>query len=530
MRLGLLENAPTLAAFMFMLLIAGSLGMALRNPGYQTIDGDTIWPLSPILFDGPDTDKDGYPDAVDIRTGDLMIAIELRDLTFQQKTKPYILVGTHDDQWRLGRELQWRHIIDTDPLDYEPGSKAWQEVSIRKGTWQINEPGSDYGQALGEGLAFTNPGTFFINVRDDELHPTIWVEVWHQARSKDQLQARIPLLLDIDNRTVSAGITAPLGQAFSWQSEDVGLELNVTLESDLFLATKQEIAARNAPIMLFDEGEEFTPTNAQVLEKFHGFKRPPEDLRTWSRSFNNGRDSYQFLLADFNGDRRTNHQDATIMWDILSATSAGAPTIYSHVTRIQDDQIAVQYWFIYQYNFVLNDDGDDLDILAHAGDREFIQLIFSDVQDALTGRPDWIAYSQHYGGLRIQNPQIGQAPYHLNDTHPAVYPARGSHASYPIPGDDSPTRRVFVGYSDAFDGKGEVWGTEDYDLQILGDQSWFLGYKWGPTTRYSRDMGTSSKPLLVHDLRYPFHDPLDWLRMLPIVQADDLDQLYAEAT
>jgi hypothetical protein len=261
-----------------------------------------------------------------------------------------------------------------------------------------------------------------------------------------------------------------------------------------------------------------------TLQQFHGFARVEGDWRTWMREFNNGRDAYILFLADFNGDRITNHHDAGIMIDLLRAGGLGERTVYAHVHNTTADKLVIQYWFLYAYNFVQDESGDDIDLLAHSGDREFVQLTFASLADAMAGRPESVSYSQHYKGVVIPDPGPGTAPFF--GAHPDVYVAKGSHASYPVPGDDRRFRPAFAGFGDVFDGRGETWIPGNYTIEVLSAQPWHQGYLWGPITRHSRDLGTTTKPLLQHTFRYPFIDPLNWQARLSGMDADQLTDAY----
>ena len=100
-----------------------------------------------------------------------------------------------------------------------------------------------------------------------------------------------------------------------------------------------------------------------------------------------------------------------------------APTTYARVVteRAHPGQLALQYWFFYVFNDYNN---------KHEGDWEMIQLDFraSDVQQALSRKPDEVGYSQHDGAERAH---WGDGKLEIVDrTHPVVYPASGSHANY----------------------------------------------------------------------------------------------------
>jgi hypothetical protein len=97
--------------------------------------------------------------------------------------------------------------------------------------------------------------------------------------------------------------------------------------------------------------------------------------------------------------------------------STGArPTVYYHVTHYDDaDEYAVQYWFLYLFNYRLNE---------HESDWEQITLRLDSDK-----RPVDAFYSAHSGGHARPWAQVERA-----DDHPVVYPGLGSHANYFEPG------------------------------------------------------------------------------------------------
>ena len=530
------EQAPTLAAFGAMMLLALLMGLTLHASLPTDGPGLAALPRQPIVLPGPgqDDDRDSYPDAVDVMDGDASIRIVVDGLRMAGN-QPYIVVGTQDDQWRLGRdrELAWPHIVDMDPLGHDVGSVAWTEASLRTGAWWMSEPAEGASKSITTASELgpedrpegaTWPQTFHVQVRDDQRHVTLDVSLWDADPDPDVNRGRWTLVVDLLSGSWTVGDEAHASPA--WLDADSGaLRVDVMPVAGIEPATQQEIADRWAPTLHFAGGERFYPLPGDVMERFHGIASRDPDHRTWTRDFNNARDAYLLYLADFNGDRTTDHQDAAIIVDLLRAGGQAPPTVYAHVTNATNDQVIVQYWLLYAYNFVQDERGDDVPVLAHSGDREFIQLRFASLDDALQGRPVDISYSQHYKGIRIPDPGPGMAPF-TNATHPDIYVARGSHASYPVPGDDRRLRPAFAGFADFFDGDGEVWEPGNYTVELLGTQSFHQGYLWGPITRHHRELGTSGKPLLQHTFRYPFIDPILWQHNRDLALADELDGMY----
>jgi VPS62-like protein len=137
------------------------------------------------------------------------------------------------------------------------------------------------------------------------------------------------------------------------------------------------------------------------------------------------------------------------------------PTVYYHVSRYTDtDETAVQYWFLYFFNYRLNE---------HESDWEQITVRVDE-----NGKPIGAFYSAHEGGNIADWDKIRS-----QGDHPIVYPARGSHANYFKPGKPRVTvvcKRV-VGVlkqcvkgravRDLADGKGRELTASDYRLAAM---------------------------------------------------------------
>lgn len=509
--------------------------------------GTAAVPATPIPLPGPeeDQDRDTYADDVDLWDGDLVVVLNVSALRVPggQRVLPYLLVGTEDDHWRTGAgaELEWRRVVDHDPLGHRPGSPEWIESALRTGAWwrSIAMEGESHAMARGghidtpeEGEVW--PQRFVVNVRDDRERVGVALEAWdarpgpHVKRGSwafevDVLQER--WRLSGQDSWHEAGQRVSFG---GFGSGETGVALSLDLQSDLSWELKNELAGRWAPHLFFAEDELFFPTAGEAMEQFHGFSDREADHRTWLQSFNNARNGYRLLLADFTGDGAVGREDAAVLYEVLRAGSVAADRVYANVMRTTGDHVVVQFWFLSIYNFVLDETGRDIPRLAHAGDREFIQLVFEDLDAAQNGTPLHTAYSQHYGGVKIPYAP-GEPPFHVDPERPAVFVALGSHASYPAAGTDAAVRHSLQGFGDVFYGDGEAWDPEEYDTEVLGPQTWHAGYLWGPLTRHSRDMGTTVRPLLQYDFSYPFMDPLHWESTLRVIEGERLAELYGGA-
>jgi hypothetical protein len=101
-------------------------------------------------------------------------------------------------------------------------------------------------------------------------------------------------------------------------------------------------------------------------------------------------------------------------------TLDASPSIYGRVTK-DDGHLVVQYWFYWVYN-----QWNDL----HESDWEGIQLQFDtdDIAEAMETMPSRYAYAQHEGAEYADRGD--DKVKFVDGTHPVVYAAQGSHASY----------------------------------------------------------------------------------------------------
>jgi hypothetical protein len=97
-------------------------------------------------------------------------------------------------------------------------------------------------------------------------------------------------------------------------------------------------------------------------------------------------------------------------------------TTYAHIAREAGHPgVAVQYWFFWYFN-QFND--------LHEGDWEGMQITFPDAsgpRQALEEEPAQIGLFQHAGGERAD---WDSGKVEKEGTHPVVYPAAGSHATF----------------------------------------------------------------------------------------------------
>jgi hypothetical protein len=105
----------------------------------------------------------------------------------------------------------------------------------------------------------------------------------------------------------------------------------------------------------------------------------------------------------------------------LKAEGKAPPTTYAHIARqVGHPGLVVQYWFFWYFN-QFND--------LHEGDWEGMQIAFeaSNARQALAKGPSEMILFQHAGGERAD---WEDSKVEKEGTHPVVYPAAGSHATF----------------------------------------------------------------------------------------------------
>lgn len=193
-----------------------------------------------------------------------------------------------------------------------------------------------------------------------------------------------------------------------------------------------ELAKRFCPrIYLNGEAEteeNFEPDPVQVMVELSllhdvtdpAFEETPSvpDLQHWSQS------DYYLDVAKFGPE-----PEAIVHYKTMyDETKAGyPPTVYARVKEGAGETV-VQYWLFYYLNDWRN---------IHEGDWELVQLHFpGGTAEQLLAAGTWpkfAAYSQHQAGQRMAWTDMLVKGL-VQDTHPSVYVARGSHANYFTPG------------------------------------------------------------------------------------------------
>jgi hypothetical protein len=207
--------------------------------------------------------------------------------------------------------------------------------------------------------------------------------------------------------------------------------------------------------------------------------------------------------------------------DFAALRDAGRapPVTYAHIAREPGrDGLVVQYFFFYYFN-QFND--------LHEGDWEGMQIAFDDAEtaeEALEQGPTRMVLFQHRGGEQADwdDPKVEK-----RGTHPVVYPAAGSHATFYGPA-------VYVGHGNDGSGVGCDNTTPELhsvrpkpvllpdDPQPDGPMGWllFVGH-WGePHGGISGDGPTG--PMLKNQ----WYEPFTWMeaqrRTSPVLPATSI--------
>jgi hypothetical protein len=179
------------------------------------------------------------------------------------------------------------------------------------------------------------------------------------------------------------------------------------------------------------------------------------------------------------------------------------PTIYAHVTHYDDSgHYAVQYWFLYLFNYRLNE---------HESDWEQITVRLDEDKEPIDA-----LYSAHSGGNVSEWSKIEK-----DGAHPVIYPALGSHANYFVRGKHRVQlvckrvigsiasclrgRKILV---DLANGAGKTLGPGDYAVSELSGPVFVGSYGSGNYVILTRQPDILADPRA----RSAWADPLRQLR------------------
>ena len=262
----------------------------------------------------------------------------------------------------------------------------------------------------------------------------------------------------------------------------------IEIDPALFLARR--IAARFAPVLLFEEGEQYFPVPVELMIR-HSTLHYTQNGQARTRL------SGTYRLSDL-----ISHNGRDAYLDLADNTRKfpGDRVVYARVAETYGANagVLVQYWFFYLYNAT----GESSH--SHEGDWEGVQLWFAGLSpaDLLTANvPTQIGYAAHESGWAL-TPDAESCAAINAPAVPNVYVARNRHASYPRSGSGGELDKSFSlpvpvlrGIArDEFHGNGAAWalqgvavpdveGELGYELRMLPtdpNQSWLAWTgQWG---------------------------------------------------
>jgi hypothetical protein len=252
---------------------------------------------------------------------------------------------------------------------------------------------------------------------DDRRTSSILRRALHWWRRRSQ-RVRVGLLLGV----ATAAVLIPLATV-QLGFEEAGASA-VPAQTAPDSATRLALARRFAPILRLDRDELLVPISVEsylsasdLVERqgrtrtIVGRSPSPDDLERDDDCLSG--EPACTLNLDVGGANPPLSRPAAYARIQKRLLAAGEPrVVYAHVTRYDDGgDYAVQYWFLYVYNYRLND---------HESDWEQITIhLDSDRQ------PIEAFYSSHATGQKRLWTRMEKA-----GTHPVDYAARGSHANY----------------------------------------------------------------------------------------------------
>jgi RsiW-degrading membrane proteinase PrsW (M82 family) len=186
------------------------------------------------------------------------------------------------------------------------------------------------------------------------------------------------------------------------------------------------LAERYAPALFFHEDEVFRPQCVAVMIDHARLRvkgseqgvtnRPCEDTLFQNYGVEYFLDLWYGAEGNSGYLNYTAHRD---FYELFLRPGAGQKsstypvTAYAHVTTEEaSGRTALQYWLFYYYNDSYN---------KHEGDWEMVTVVLDAEQ-----LPELVTVTAHHGGTR----RLWENVRVVQDTHPAVYVARGSHANY----------------------------------------------------------------------------------------------------
>jgi hypothetical protein len=210
-------------------------------------------------------------------------------------------------------------------------------------------------------------------------------------------------------------------------------EINIPLEDK-----PNELAMKYAPILYLHQDENFAPTTVQLM---------------LDHSTINGQTSRTILAQLPLTDENALHGELMeieisnlddeyykALYDNNKDTYINSHCVYTRngfFTHKNQEYFVIQYWFFYLYNsfqpvdtIEIGNINLDMVTFKHEGDWEMIQLTWEGKPNNFDDppRPDWVTCSHHLSGTTLKVRDNDKISW--TDTHPHIFIALGSHASY----------------------------------------------------------------------------------------------------
>ena len=231
---------------------------------------------------------------------------------------------------------------------------------------------------------------------------------------------------------------------------------------------EEQLASTYEPYLHFVSGEKFFPTDANYhIENSYLYVKSL-DTNTLIESSPTIDIIAQYTTGDYFLNNTLGGSEE-IAQDYQQKRESLGDKIYAHVT-IEQGFTVVQYWFFYAFNpGTLN---------QHQGDWEMIEIVLNSMET-----PEYAVYSQHHAGERAVWSDVEK----VDGTHPRVYVALGSHASY------FRSYQGKLGLESDIVGNAYTLKPEDLEIILLGEkgtgnhpasQDWLeFGGRWGNWAR-----------------------------------------------
>jgi len=259
------------------------------------------------------------------------------------------------------------------------------------------------------------------------------------------------------------------------------------------LTAQKKLLVRYAPVLWFHDDEQFRPTGVGL---YLGNTRIGNRV-TKNALADSARPGSETHMDVVDHQPNDGPDDYAAWYNKINPEGSRVHIVYARAKEFESigetKYVTAQYWFFYVC--------DGKDISPHEGEWEMVEVVWeaSTAKDVLENdtRPLFTAFAQHYrgmglpGGERVAWANTGRHEK-IGETHPVVYVAHNSHASYPNEGLTSSLPH-WVDHR----GRGARLDPQDAGLGNAADRTYVLAF-WPDIadeslTRYEGQWGESSK-------------------------------------